>query len=168
MKSVPANDTDEDGGTRLRVLSHEEIAERSFLSLCLGNPGEARRYLQLMTDAHFTTEPARASFNWVKDRVELKKPGSEVDTSRLPMDHAARELLPELIIRSQTESAAPEALPEYYFRLCESELSRRISAVKSTIADAGDGDAGLRELYHLEARRRDILKVIQEGTYENA
>src|SRR5665811_85019 len=76
MKSAPLNNMDEDGGTRRRVLSHEEIAERSFLSMCLANPGEARRYLQLMTDAHFTTETNRSAFCWIKERIVADKDDS--------------------------------------------------------------------------------------------
>ena len=51
------------------------------------------------------------------------------------MDSDAREVLPELIIRAKTETAAPEALPEYYFRLCEAETITAASAtIKATIA----------------------------------
>ncbi len=166
MESAPRNDIEEDGGTRRRVLSHEEIAERSFLSLCLANPGEARRYLQLMTDAHFTTEPNRAAFLWVRERLAGKKVHSDMNAARLPLDDKAREALPELMIRSKTETTSPDALPELYFRLCEAELSRRIVAIKSTIVEASDESGDLRELYRLEGRRRDILKVIQDGSYE--
>lgn len=176
MESAPLNDKEEDGGTRQRVLSHEEIAERSFLSMCLANPGEARRYLQLMTDAHFTTETNRSAFNWIRERLVAGTDESGIDAARVPMDSKAREIFPELVIRSKTEESAPEALPEYYFRLCESELSRRISELKTRIADGtekeeiseGGGDAGLTELYRLESRRREILKLIQSGSYETA
>ncbi|MHB1361522.1 MAG: DNA primase [Thermoleophilia bacterium] len=166
MVSAPLNDNSGDGGTRRRVLSHEEIAERSFLSLCLENPGEARRYLQLMTDAHFTTESHRAAFNWVRERLEEKNDGSGIDHARMPLDSKAREVLPELMIRSRTESSSPEALPEFYFRLCEAELSRRISAIKARVAGGSENGSELKELYRLEARRRDILQLIQAGTYE--
>jgi len=168
MKSVPLKKNDVEGETRLRVLSHEEIAERSFLSLCLAKPGEARRYLQLMSDAHFTTDATRAAFNWVRDKVAGKNTGSGSDAVRLPMDSKAREVLPELIVRSKTESTAPQALPEYYFRLCEAELSRRIGSLKSSIDNGDENDTGLKELYRLEARRRDIRNLIQSGSYETA
>lgn len=176
MQSAPLNDRDQEGGTRQRVLSHEEIAERSFLSMCLANPGEARRYLQLMTDAHFTTETNRSAFNWIKERLVAGKDEPGIDAVRVPMDSKAREIFPELVIRSKTEESAPEALPEYYFRLCEAELSRRISEIKSKVVDAGgmdtgadsSGDARLKELYRLEDRRREILKLIQSGSYETA
>jgi DNA primase len=166
MMSAPLNDSDEDGRTRQRVLSHEEIAERSFLSLCLEKPGEARRYLQQMTDAYFTTEPTRAAFVWVREKLDEKHHGSEIDAARMPMDKLAREVLPELVIRSKTEISAPEALPEYFFRLCEAEISRRIGDMKSKITAGSENDDELRELYRLEARRRDILKLIQSGSYE--
>jgi len=168
MKSVPLKKNDVEGETRLRVLSHEEIAERSFLSLCLAKPGEARRYLQLMSDAHFTTDATRAAFNWVREKVAGKNTASGSDAVRLPMESKAREVLPELIVRSKTESIAPQALPEYYFRLCEAELSRRIASLKSSIDNGDENDAGLKELYRLEARRRDIRNLIQSGSYETA
>ncbi|MCL4474440.1 MAG: DNA primase [Actinobacteria bacterium] len=166
MVSASLHDNGGDGGTGRRVLSHEEIAERSFLSLCLENPGEARRYLQLMTDAHFTTESHKAAFNWVRERLEAKDDGSGIDYARMPLDSKAREILPELMIRSRTESSSPEALPEFYFRLCEAELSRRISTVKARVAGGNEAESELKELYRLEARRRDILQLIQSGTYE--
>jgi len=176
MESAPLNDKDQDGGTRQRVLSHEEVAERSFLSMCLANPGEARRYLQLMNDAYFTTETSRSAFNWIKERLASGKDGSAIDAARIPMDSKAREILPELVIRSKTEESSPQALPEYYFRLCEAELSRRISEIKAEIGDGTQkgaedevvNDAGLKELYRLEARRREILQVIQSGTWGKA
>ncbi len=168
MESAPSNDIDENEGTRRRVLSHEEIAERSFLSLCLANPGEAKRYLQLMNDAHFTTDPTRAAFVWVRDRLKGTNAGTGMEGVRLPMDRVTREVLPELLIRSRTETTVPEALPEYYFRLCEAELSRRIGSLKTLITEDKGSDADLKELYRLETRRRDILKVIQEGSYETA
>jgi DNA primase len=176
MESAPLNDKDQDGGTRQRVLSHEEIAERSFLSMCLANPGEARRYLQLMNDAHFTTETSRSAFNWIKERLASSKDESGIDAARIPMDSKAREIFPELVIRSRTEDTSPQALPEYYFRLCEAELSRRISEIKLKIGDGTDehsleegiSDAGLKELYRLETRRRDILQVIQSGSWGSA
>jgi len=166
MVSAPMNDNDQDGGTRRRVLSHEEIAERSFLSLCLEKPGEARRYLKLMSDAHFTTGPTRAAFNWVRVKLEGKDLDKGIEAASLPAGNEAREILPELVIRSRTERSAPEALPEFYFRLCEAEISRRIGAVKESIGEGAQSDAELRELYRLEERRRDILKLIQSGTYE--
>ena len=165
MMSAPLNDNIGDGGTRRRVLSHEEIAERSFLSLCLEKPGEARRYLQLMTDAYFTSESNRAAFNWVRERLEEKSAGSGIDHA-LPVAGKAREVLPELMIRSRTETSLPGALPEAYFRLCEAELSRRIGAVKAKITEGSESEAELKELYRLEARRRDILQLIQSGSYE--
>jgi hypothetical protein len=128
-----------------------------------------------MNDAHFTTETNRSAFNWIKERLVAGTDESGIDAARVPMDSKAREIFPELVIRSKTEESAPEALPEYYFRLCESELSRRISKLKANIADGTEGndtsqgsDAGLTELYRLEARRREILKLIQSGSYETA
>ncbi|MBK5225891.1 MAG: DNA primase [Thermoleophilia bacterium] len=166
MKSAPSNDDNEDGGTRRRVLTHEEIAERSFLSLCLANPGEARRYLQLMTEAHFTNEQTRAAFIWVREKLDEKNSGSGNNEQRLVMDRNAREILPELLIRSRTGSTPPEALTEYYFRLCEAELSRRISVIKATVSEGKDTGSELRELYRLETRRRDIIRLIQSGSCE--
>ena len=168
MMSAPLNDKSEDGGTRRRVLSHEEIAERSFLSLCLEKPGEAGRYLQLMTDAHFTDESNQAAFVWVRERIEEGHAGSgiDLDLAGLPQESRALDVLPELMIRARTESSPPEALPESYFRLCEAELSRRIGAIKSKITDGDENAGDLKELYRLEARRRDILQLIQSGSYE--
>lgn len=166
MKSAPSNDDNEDGGTRRRALTHEEIAERSFLSLCLANPGEARRYLELMTEAHFTNEQTRAAFIWVREKLDGNNSGSGNDEPRLAMDSHAREILPELMIRSRTGSTPPAALTEYYFRLCEAELSRRISVIKATVTEGKDSGSELRELYRLETRRRDIIRMIQSGSCE--
>jgi len=166
MMSAPANDNDEDG-TRRRVLSHDEIAERSFLSLCLEQPGEARRYLQQMTEAYFTTEQTKAAFGWVREKLESRHPGSVMEADRMPMDSNVREVLPELLIRSQTETSAQDALPEYFFRLCEAEISRRIGAIKSGIEVSEESDTQLKELYRLEARRRDIIRLIQSGSFDS-
>jgi len=72
--------------------------------------------------------------------------------------------MPELIIRSRTEHFAPEALPELFMRLCETEIHRRIAGLKSRLDDGEEID--LKELYHLEQSRRDILRKIHAGTYE--
>lgn len=166
MKSGPPHDGIEDGGTERRVLSQEEIAERSFLSLCLARPGEAGRYLQDMTEAHFTTEQNRSAFKWVKGRLGSINAGADLPADSLSAESGARSILPELVIRAETENSADGALPELYFRLCEAELLRRINKIRTHLSEEDESSDDFRELCRLEGRRRKIVELIQSGSYE--
>jgi DNA primase len=169
MESGPSpGGSAEKGGTRRRVLSRDEITERSFLSVCLAQTGEAGRYLQDMTEAHFTTAANRSAFNWVRDRIGVIQSGSVPDMASLPPDDPAQEVLPELIIRSETEPCSPEALPELFLRLTAAEIGRRIDSLKKGMGEE-DGDAGgFRELASLEEKRRRILEHLQSGEFNRS
>ena len=150
---------------RRRVLSHEEIIERDFLSQCLAHPGEARRYLRDMTDAYFTTAPTRSAFHWVRERLGGQT-GSVPATPVSDLDGAG-SVLPELLIRSNAgDGSSAGALHELYFRLSEAEISRRINALKNNLTDDDDDSENFRELCRLEAHRREIIELIQTGAYE--
>ncbi|MBE0428324.1 MAG: DNA primase [Thermoleophilia bacterium] len=166
MQSAPSTENGDAGGsTKRRVLSQGEITERSFLSLCLAREEEAGRYLQLMTEAHFTTDLNRSAFNWVKNRLaSVKETGSVIKETALPAGGELSDLISELFIRAQTEKYSPAALPELFMRLCESEIYRRIEKLKSRLGSGEEVD--LKELYRLEDRRRGILRKIQSGTFE--
>lgn len=167
MKSAPTPDKGESAReTERRVLSQEEIIERSFLSLCLAREKEAGRYLQLMTEAHFTTGINRSAFNWVQDKLGGDHSGSAFEDVVLPTTGDLGAVLPELIIRSKTDTFAREALPELFMRLCEAEIHRRINGLRARLDDREEID--LKELYRLEDRRREILKKVHSGTYETA
>ncbi len=147
-----------EGGTQRRVLSQEEIAERSFLSICLANPGEAGRYLQDMTEAHFTTEPNRSAFHWIKGKLGGTGNGTVIDASSMAAAGGGVEsILPELLIRSETEANSPEALPELFMKLNVAELSRRIENLKSRL-NSEEEPADFHELARLEERRRRIIE----------
>jgi DNA primase len=161
--SVEENDNGDE--TRRRVLSYEEITERNFLSLCLAHPGEARGYLQDMTDAYFTTEPSRSAFHWIRERLGGQQPKSVRDMLVSPQG-AAGSILPELLIRSQSEDSTPGALHELYLRLSEAEISRRINALKRTLSQDDESSKRFKELCRLETRRREIIELIQSGSYE--
>lgn len=167
MESASSSDKGEDrDDTKRRVLSQEEITERSFLSLCLAREDEAGRYLQLMTEAHFTTDLNRSAFNWVKERLGGAHSESALDPAALPVNGELSAILPELHIRARNETFAPEALPELFLRLSKAALDRRVNALKARM-DGGE-EIDLKELYRLENMRRDILRKIQSGAYEIA
>ncbi len=153
------------GGTDRRVLSHDEISERSFLSVCLAQTGEAGRYLQDMTESYFTTAANRSAFNWVRERIGGIQSGSGPDMASLPPDDPAQAVMPELIIRSETEPYAPQALPELFLRLSAAELLRRIDSLKSRLNDGEDEKGRFQELARLEEKRRRILEHIQSGDF---
>ena len=151
-----------EGGTQRRVLSQEEIAERSFLSICLANPGEAGRYLQDMTEAHFTTEPNRSAFHWIRERLGGTGNGKVIDASSMAAaDDSMESILPELLIRSETEATSPEALPELFMRLNAAELLRRIHDIKAKLGNGDENPEDFRELVRLEERRRRIIQHLQ-------
>lgn len=161
LESSPDVDSAQKRGEARRVLSQGEIAERSFLSQCLAHPGEAGRYLQDMTEAHFTTEPNRSAFNWVKERL-----GGAVASTGDAGD--AESILPELIIRSETEAHSPDALPELYWRLMEGELMRKIKRLKAKLDMADKDTEEFHEIVRLEVQRRRILDFIQAGNFNTA
>ncbi len=167
LQSISSGGKKEGGETERRVLSQEELTERSFLSLCLACPGEARRYLQDMTEAYFTTEPNRSAFKWVKERLEGWESGSVPADAQISANTAAHSILPELIIRSESDhlNSAPGALPELFFRLTEAELSRRIRRIKNRLDDGDEDSESFRKLCRLENRRREIIDLIQSGKY---
>lgn len=146
-----------------RVLSREETAEKTFLSLCLARPDEARKYLRELTEDHFTDNVRRSVFLMVREKLENGQSGEKNSRFANPDDNRTQSILPELIIRAETDNSAPGALPELYFRLCEAEISRRIKKLKERMS--GEDDTS-EELYRLESRRRKILELIQSGTYE--
>ncbi len=151
--------------TRRRVLSHEEMTERNFLSMCLAHPGEARRYLRDMTDAYFTTESTQSAFQWVRERLGDGGAGP-VLAKPISAPVAAHSILPELIIKSQSgDGESAVALHELYFRLSEAEISRRIGRLKVDLAQ-GEGSDRFEELCRLEEHRREIIELIQSGNYE--
>lgn len=154
------------GETRQRVLTHQESNERSFLSLCLAYPGEARRYLQDMTDAYFTTEQTRAAFRWVRETNEGQSGGTG-PASLTAAASAAGSLLPELKIRAQAgRDLSSGALHELYFRLSEASINRRISDLKEKLSRDDNNSESFKDLCRLEARRREIIELIQSGSYE--
>ena len=155
------------GGTGRRVLSHDEITERSFLSVCLAQTGEAGRYLQDMTESYFTTAANRSAFNWVRERIGGIQSGSGSDMTSLPPEDPAQAVMPELIIRSETEPYSPQALPELFLRLSAAELLRRIDSLKSSLGDGDDEKDRFRELARLEEKRRRILEHIQSGDFSD-
>lgn len=163
--SLPEND-DYGNEARRRVLSQDEITERSFLSICLARGEEAGRYLQLMTEAHFTTGVNQAAFTWVKENINGIAQGSASAGAQIPSSGNLGLILPELMIRSRTESFAPESLPEMFLKLCAAQINRRIGELKSGIESGEEVD--LEEIYRLENRRREIIKKIRSGTYETA
>lgn len=166
VKSALSSGSGENGdGMQRRVLSREETIEKSFLSLCLARPGEAGRYLQKMTEAHFTTELTQSVFNLVKERLNGVQAGSLSSRIAVPKDDGVQSILPELIIRAEIDSSAPGALPELYLRLVEAELTRQINNLKARLSDEDDTSG---ELYRLESRRRKIIDLIQTGSYESA
>lgn len=167
MQSATEEGASVDGGHQRRVLSQEEIAERNFLSLCLARPGEAGRFIQEMTEAHFTSDTNRAAFKWVSDRLKvvdgrgkLSGPFSAEDLQQVP-------ILPELVIRAETEMSEPEALTEMFLRLCEADLRRKISNLKIHLAADDESSADFNEMCRLEGSRRKILELIQTGSYES-
>ncbi len=166
MKAVShAAAASDEGEARQRVLTHQESNERSFLSLCLAYPGEARRYLQAMTDAYFTTEQTRAAYHWVKERIEGHNAGSKAapDFST----GAAASILPELQIRSRSgQELPPDALHELFFRLSEARINRRISVLKEELSRDDNNSESFKDLCRLETRRREIIELIQSGSYE--
>ena len=166
MQSASTAEKGEGGNqSKRRVLSQEEITERGFLSLCLARDQEAGRYLQLMTEAHFTTGLNRSAFKWVKERLGGADAGSALDEATLPASGELSQLLSELHIRAKCETAAPEALPELFLKLHEAKLHRRINGLKAKLSSGEEID--LQELYSLEGRRREILRKIHSGTYES-
>lgn len=167
MKPVMLPDLGEAGEeaqTRVRrILSREEMAERDFLSLCIARPGEAGRYLQDMTEAHFTTAAHRAAFQWIRQGAGgATSPAASTGTS-LPADSPARVIMPELIIRAQSDQSSPGAMPELYFRLCEAEITRRINTLKEK---SPEEDQAFQEINRLESQRRRIIDLIRTGSYE--
>jgi DNA primase len=161
--SLPENEQYGERAAR-RVLSQDEIIERTFLSLCLAREKEAGRYLRLMTEAYFTSAANRAAFHWVKEKVQSGD--SAGDGATVPPDGELSLILPELMIRAHTDSSAPEALPELFMKLCEAELNRRIGDLRHQL-DSGN-EVDLQELYRLEHSRREILRKIHSGVYEDA
>ncbi len=149
------------GEAERRVLSQEEILERTFLVTCLARRGEAGRYLKEMTEAHFTTGPTRSAFKWVREQLC----GDHGDAAAAPPRVEAGSILPELIIRAETAPTSSQALPELYLRLSEAELSRRIDALKHRL-DQGGGD--FQQLARLEEKRRRLLEHIQAGSFDIA
>ncbi len=161
-----SNTAGDEEGARRRVLTHQESNERSFLSLCLAYPGEARRHLQDMTDAYFTTERTRAAFLWVRETIEGQNGGSARAQTDVPAG-AAASILPELQVRSKTSGElSPAALHELYFRLSEARISRRISVLKEELSRDDNNSESFKDLCRLEARRREIIELIQSGSYE--
>lgn len=146
-----------------RALSREEIAERDFLSLCLARPGEAQRYLQDMTEAHFTTAAHRAAFQMIRSGAERGGSFSGLPDDGIAADSPAREIMPELIIRAQADQSSPAALPELFFRLCEAEITRRIERLKSASLE---DEKAFQEINRLEGQRRRIIDLIRTGSYE--
>ena len=165
MESATSAGPDAAEEVRRRVLSHEEIAERDFLSQCLAHPGEARRYLRDMTDAYFTTAPTRSAFHWVRER--LGGQAGSVQAAPVSAADGAGSILPELLIRSQAgDESSTGPLRELFFRLSEAEISRRICALKVNLVKDDDDSDSFRELCRLEAHRREIIELIQTGAYE--
>lgn len=167
MESASEEEDSADGGHQRRVLTQEEVTERSFLSMCLARPGEAGRFIQEMTEAHFTSDTNRAAFSWVATRL-----GSERAESSLKGPFSTDELkrvsiLPELVIRAETEGSEPEALPELFLRLCEADLQRKIGGLKARLAADDETSEDFNEMCRLENRRRKILELIQSGTFES-
>jgi DNA primase len=167
MESAPKDGASDDGGRERRVLSQEEITERNFLSLCIARPREARRYIQEMTEAHFTTDTNRSAFLWVKQRLSDDGNGYSTDSAPDPTDLRELPILPELLIRAETEVSEPEALPELFLRLCQSELQRRIDNLKASIDADDDTSEEFQKICRLENRRRKILDLIQTGSFES-
>jgi len=167
MESAPLPENGDYGdATRRRVLSQDEITERSFLSLCLARGEESGRYLQLMTEAYFTTEANRAAFVWVKENIKGTASGPADVGTQVPSSGDLSQILPELLIRSRTEPFAPDALPEMFLKLCEAQLHRHIADLKGR-QETGE-EVDFEEIYRLETRRREIIRKIRSGTYETA
>lgn len=164
VKSAISRGPGEDGEEmKRRVLSREETAEKTFLSLCLARPAEANRYLRELKDEHFTDDVRRSAFNLVREKMTAQNGELGKSGFALTEDASARNILPELIIRAETDDSSPGALPELYFRLLEAELSRRINGLKERMSGGEDTST---EIYNLESRRRKILELIQAGTFE--
>ncbi|RJQ41812.1 MAG: DNA primase [Gaiellales bacterium] len=166
MESASQEEESDGGGRQRRVLSQEEIVERNFLSLCLARPGEAGRFIQEMTEAHFTSDTNRTAFNWVRDRLADASGQSALTGPYGAEEISAVPILPELVIRAETEMTEPDALPETFLRLCEAELRRRIGILKAGLAADDESSEDFQEMCRLERRRRKILEMIQSGSYE--
>ena len=131
--------------------------------MCLAHPDEAGRYLKELKEDHFTDGVRRSAFNLVREKMTAQEGGLEKSGLATTGETGASNILPELIIRAETEDSSPGALPELYFRLLEAELSRRINVLKARLSDGEDTS---QEIHSLEKRRRKILELIQAGTFE--
>ena len=164
VKSARSHVSGEEGDEmRRRVLSREETVEKTFLSLCLAYPDDAGRYLKELKEEHFTDGARRSAFNLVREKMTAQEQGLEKSGFASTGDTGARNIIQELIIRAENEDSLPGALPELYFRLLEAELARRINELKKRLSGGEDTST---EIYNLESRRRKILELIQNGTFE--
>ena len=167
LQSAAQIDDDAAGGRQRRVLSQDEMVERNFLSLCIARPGEAGRFIQEMTEEHFTSETNRAAFSWLSGRLRDEGGSNSLCGPFSPDEIKLVPILPELVIRAESEITEPDALPEMFLRLCEADLRRKIGALKTGISADDDSSDDFHELCRLEKRRRKILDLIQSGSYES-
>ncbi|MHB0914141.1 MAG: DNA primase [Thermoleophilia bacterium] len=167
MESAPDQAEGADGGRQVRVLSQDELAERNFIILCIARPGEAGRFIQEMTEAHFTSDGNRAAFKWVCQRLKSDRGAAAMAGPFSPEELRQVPDLPELVIRAEAESSEPDALPEMFLRLREADLRRRIGSLKAGLDADDESSDDFNEMCRLERSRRKILELIQTGSYES-
>lgn len=163
------------GGTEVadrdrRLPGHVKV-EHEALQLLLVKPSDAARYLEEVSESHFTSPARREVFTRA---VDLAHAGTVADGD------AARDMSPDAVaLYTELVVSAPEfgdelddALREIFTRVRLFSLEREIRTRRNTLQDVNPLEDPTRhdelftELVGLEAQRRDLRKLLSRETEE--
>lgn len=148
-----------------RLPGHVKV-EREALQLLLTNTEQIHRFLEDIKETDFTSPARRELFREASGMTTAKEAAGVAE--RLSPD--ALELFTELVVERDAldlEDDAEAAMRQVFVRLRVFTLEREIKRRRDTLQDlnpleeAERHDALFTELVGLEARRRDLLRVLQ-------
>ena len=152
-----------------RRLPGQVKVEREALQLLLNEPADSQPWLDELADSDFTSNARRELFGHLRSAVAA---GAQAPDPQLAerLSPEALSLFTELSIGTASSGGdgSEDRLREVFVRLKLLGLEREIKARRKTLqdinplVDAARHDAVFTELVGLEAKRRDLLRRIQE------